>query len=67
MITHACDVKTLWLFFLIVMMLQRVVAQGQSVFSAAGCEGAVFTEQLIQASSENLSHLVSGLHSVQML
>ena len=42
-------------------------AQGESVFSAAGGEVAVFTEQLIQASSENSPHLVSGLHSVQML
>lgn len=48
-------------------MLRRVCARGESVFSAAGGEGAVFTEQLIQASSENLFHLVSGLHSVQML
>lgn len=48
-------------------MMQRVCAQGESVFSAAGREGAMFTEQLIQASLENLFHLVSGLHSVQML
>lgn len=47
-------------------MLRSVCAQGESVFSAGG-EGAVFTKQLIQASSENLFHLVSGLHSVQML
>lgn len=50
-------------------MLQRVrlCAQEESVFSAATREGALFTEQLIQASSETLLHLVSGLHSVQML
>lgn len=55
--------------FVIVAMLQRVClcAQEESVFSAAPREGALFTEQLIQASSENLLHLMSGLHSVQML
>lgn len=53
--------------FLIVMKLQRVYKQEEYVFSAVGREKAVFTEQLIQASSENLFHLVSCLHSVQML
>ncbi len=59
--------KKYWRFFLIVVTVQRVCAGGESIFSAAGGEGPVFTEQLIQASSENLFHLVSGLHSVQML
>lgn len=40
---------------------------GESVFAAAGREGAMFTEQFIQQSSESLSHLVPGLHCVQML
>lgn len=53
--------------FLIVMKLQRVYTQGEYVFSAVGREKAVCTEQLIQASSENFIHLMSCLHSVQML
>lgn len=50
--------------FLISVILPGAFTQGASVFSSAG---AVFTEKLIQASSENLFHLVPCLHSVQML
>lgn len=60
------ELKVLWLF-LIAIILLGVCAQGVSALSAPGRERAMFTEQLIQASSENLFHLVSGLHSVQML
>lgn len=45
------------------LMLQRGCLQSVS----SGRDLTVFTEQLIPTSSENLFHLVSGLHSVQML